>query len=300
MKIFVVGSVNMDLVIRAPYMPENGVTIAGEGFFSNPGGKGANQAVAVAKLGGTSYMVGCVGKEFGEELASALQGYGVCTEFLERREDVSSGIAVIVVVDGDNRIILDEGANGKVDRALVDRALSHAEAGDYLIVQLEIPVPVVEYALARAKELGMVTVLNPAPAKKISAAALKNCDYFTPNRSETEFYTGIRPEDEESVRRCAEKLFASGVKNVVITLGKKGSAYVVDGKFGTQGIFPVETVDTTGAGDTFVGAFVTRLSEGASAAEALRFASKASSLTVTRRGAQQAIPYRREVTLSEE
>ncbi|MBQ9748355.1 MAG: ribokinase [Clostridia bacterium] len=295
MKIFVVGSLNMDLVIKAPYMPENGVTMHGEGFMTNPGGKGANQAAAIGKLGGEVYMVGCVGDAFGDELTATLGSYGVHTDFVEKIHGVSSGIAVIVVVDGDNRIILDAGANGKVTEALIDRALAHAEAGDYLVTQLEIAQDMVAYALKRAKEKGMVTVLNPAPAAKVSDEILANCDYFIPNQSEAEFYTGIYPTDEESAKRCAERLGAVGVGNIVVTLGADGSASVCDGVYRKVNSFPADAIDTTAAGDTYVGALVTKLAEGAEMEAAMTFASKASSITVTRRGAQQAIPYRNEV-----
>ena len=226
MKIFVVGSLNMDLVIKAPFMPENGMTIGGEGFMTNPGGKGANQAAAIGKLGGNVRMVGCVGEAFGDELKSVLEGYGVDTRCVKKLGGVSSGIAVIVVVDGDNRIILDAGANARVSEALVDEALAEAEAGDYLVAQLEIGLPVVEYALEKAKEKGMVTMLNPAPAAELSEKTLSFCDYFIPNQSEAEFYTGIRPADEVSAKKCAEALAAKGVKNVVVTMGAEGSAYI--------------------------------------------------------------------------
>lgn len=212
MKIFVVGSLNMDLVIKAPFMPENGMTIGGEGFMTNPGGKGANQAAAIGKLGGNVRMVGCVGEAFGAELKGALDGYGVNTEYVKSVGGVSSGIAVIIVVDGDNRIILDAGANAKVSESLVDEALKEAEAGDYLVSQLEIDLSIVEYALKKAKEKGMVTLLNPAPAAKLSEGILANSDYFIPNQSEAEFYTGIYPEDEASAKKCAEKLSEQGVK----------------------------------------------------------------------------------------
>ena len=297
MKIFVVGSLNMDLVIRAPFMPENGVTISGEGFMTNPGGKGANQAAAIGKLGGAAYMVGCVGNAFGDELKNTLNGYRVNTSYVEKLEGVSSGIAVIVVVDGDNRIILDAGANGKVSKALVDSALAEAEEGDYLICQLEIAQEIVAYAFEKAKAKGMITVLNPAPAAKLADGIYTYCDWFIPNQSEAEFYTGIYPTDEQSAKACAEILAKQGVKNVLITMGVVGSACVCGGEYVKADSFKVQAIDTTAAGDTYVGAFVTRLSEGASVQEAMTFASKASSVTVTRKGAQQSIPTREEVQL---
>ena len=268
MKLFVAGSLNMDLVIRAPRIPEQGMTLTGDGFFMNPGGKGANQAVAAAKLGADAYMVGAVGNAFGEELLAALRGYGVDTRFVARREDVPSGIAVIVVVGGDNRIILDRGANACADGALIARALEGAGAGDLLLVQLETGVGFATEALRQAKARGMTTLLNPAPALPLPAGVLPLCDYFLPNQTEAQFYTGIYPADEASCRRCAEALF---------------------------GQYPVTAVDTTAAGDTYVAAFAVRRAEGASVPEAMAFASKASALTVTRRGAQQSIPLRAEV-----
>lgn len=294
MRIYIVGSLNMDLVIRAPRVPEGGETISGEGFMTNPGGKGANQAVAVAKLGGQSYMVGCVGREFGSELRNALKGYGVHADYVRTEEDISSGIAVIVVADGDNRIILDAGSNGRTDRALVDRALADAKAGDYLLVQLEIGLSTVADALKEAKRRGMITVLNPAPAAHLPEDVYADCDWFVPNQTEAEFYTGIYPSDEASIRLCAQKLMGLGVKNVLITLGTDGSASVSEGVFRRADAVPAAAVDTTAAGDTYVGAFVTRLSEGADVGCAMRFASTASALTVTRRGAQCAIPVRAE------
>lgn len=294
MKIFVVGSVNMDLVVKAPYVPQSGETIRGDGFMSNAGGKGANQAVAAAKLGGDVYMVGAVGDAFGGELRDSLERYGVKTDYLERIEGVPSGIAVIVVVDGDNRIILDEGANGCADRKLVDRALELAAEGDYLIAQLEIETEVVQYALQRAKEKGMVTVLNPAPASALPEEIFRFCDWFIPNQTEAKFYTGVYPEDEESAKRCAGELARLGVRNVVVTMGEQGSVGIVDGVYRKADCVPVKAVDTTAAGDTYVGALAVTLSEGASVDEAMRFASKASAITVTRRGAQCAIPTREE------
>ncbi|MDY6367556.1 MAG: ribokinase [Clostridia bacterium] len=295
MKIFVVGSLNMDLVVKAPFMPENGMTITGEGFMTNPGGKGANQAVALAKLGADAYMVGCVGDAFGNELKNTLCGYGVNTDFVEKVNGVSSGIAVIVVVDGDNRIILDAGSNAKITTELVDKALSVAEKGDYLVTQLEVSQDIVAYSLKKAKEKGMITVLNPAPAAKLKDGILEYCDFFIPNQSETKFYTGVYPEDEVSARKCAEILAEKGVKNLLITMGEKGSAGIIDGKFRSAKCYKTNAIDTTAAGDTYVGGFVARLSAGDVPEAAMDFASRASSITCSRRGAQQSIPVKAEV-----
>lgn len=294
-KLFIVGSLNMDLVIRVDKMPRAGETLTGEGFMSNPGGKGANQAVAAARLGAEAYMVGCVGREFGDELIASLAGYGVHTDFVRRADGVSSGVAVITVEGGDNRIILDKGANGCVSRELVDEAIAAASEGDYLMLQLEIPTEIVEYALRRGKEKGLITMLNPAPAAQLPKEIFAYCDYFTPNQSEAEFYTGIYPADEDSAKRCAAELQKRGVSNLVFTMGGDGSASVTDGVFRKASAFKVKAVDTTAAGDTYVAALAVKLSEGAPIDEAMTFASRASSITVTRRGAQQAVPTRAEV-----
>jgi len=295
MKIFVVGSINMDLVINAPYCPNQGETMSGSNFLQNPGGKGANQAVAVAKLGGDSFMVGAVGNAFGKDLIETLEGYGVNSKGVRVIDNVSSGVAVIVVVDGDNRIILDAGANGLLTKDLIDDAFKNASKGDYVICQLEVSQEIVNYTFEKAKELGMNTVLNPAPAKPLIDGILANTDYFIPNQTETELYTKIYPESDESIKSAYQTLKNLGVKNLLITLGVQGSTFINDKEFIHVNAHKVNAIDTTAAGDTFIGAFVTKLSEGASVKEAMEFASKASSITVTRRGAQVSIPYRKEL-----
>ena len=217
-KIFIIGSINMDLVIESPYMPENGETITGSNFMENPGGKGANQAVAVSKLGGNSYMVGKVGKAFGRELKETLSSYGVNIDYVKEEEKVSSGIAVIVVVDHDNRIILDKGSNALVDKELIDNALKDAKEGDYVVCQLEIPQESVKYAFEVAKSKGLTTILNPAPAKELIDEILENTDYFIPNQTETELYTGILPDTIDKAKEAVlidESTFAESSYNIL-------------------------------------------------------------------------------------
>ncbi len=296
-RIYVVGSINMDLAVSTDIVPSKGMTVSGYGFMTNPGGKGANQAVAAAKNGGKVKMVGCVGNAFGQELRSTLEGYGVDCEFVAHRPDISSGIAVIILSQGDNRIILDAGANGRVDQSLIDRALATAQPGDYLVVQLEIPIDSVVYALKAAKDKGIVTVLNPAPAHALTEDVFPYVDYFVPNQTETAFYTGIQPETLEQAVQACEIFKAKGIKNIIITMGSMGAWFHLEELTFFSPSFPVEAVDTTAAGDTFVGTFVTRIACGDSPEQAARYANKASSLTVLRSGAQQSIPYENEVTL---
>lgn len=293
-KIFVVGSLNMDLVMKTSVIPARGQTIEGAGFSANPGGKGANQAVACAKLGAEVYLVGCVGETFGDELVASAAGYGVNTLFVQRTAG-PSGIAVILVTDGDNRILLERGANGKLTEEGIARALGGASEGDLLLLQLEIPLPLVSYAAALGRKRGMTVMLNPAPACELPQGLLSLCDLFSPNQTEAEFYTGIYPKDPATVGECARRLLDMGASNVLITLGTEGSAYVGREGRAFAEIFPAKAVDTTAAGDTYLGAFAVKRAEGASVEEAMRFASCASAITVTRPGAQQAIPVREEV-----
>ncbi|HEY8444099.1 MAG TPA: ribokinase [Clostridia bacterium] len=290
-KIFVIGSVNMDLVIGVDRMPKNGETISGYGFMTNPGGKGANQAAAAAKMNAPTYMVGCVGGDaFGEELAKALNGYGVNTQYLSR-VDTNSGIAVIVVEKGDNRIILDAGANHKITKDMVDKALENAQAGDYCVCQLEIPLEIVEHAFWRAKQMGLTTVLNPAPAVKLGGEILKNTDIIVLNETECEILADVEPCGEEDYKKAFEFFAGYDIKSVIITLGSKGSVLIQKDLLRYTPAHKVEAVDTTSAGDTFLGAVVSELSKGKDLLEAIKFASAASALTVTKKGAMQSIPY---------
>ena len=282
-KIFVAGSLNMDLVINSPYCPQAGETITGSGFLTNCGGKGANQAAACGKLGGRVRMAGCVGSDaFGEELIARLTSYGVQTDAI-RRVEGPSGIAVILVVGGDNRIILDRGANAALSPADLDRLLDEAEPGDIFLTQLETPLEVVGYGLKKAKEKGLLTILNPAPADPAVSAWFSAVDIITPNESELEILGG------------AEKLLGQGIRQIILTQGGKGQA-LIDAAGRREFSCPkVKPVDTTAAGDTFCGGLAVELANGASIPEAMIFAGLAASLSVTRKGAQQSIPTREEV-----
>lgn len=288
--IYVLGSINMDMVARVPHMPVGGETLTADKYYVNPGGKGANQAVAIAKLGGKVAMIGKVGSdETGDALKNNLKAMGV-DESMVTRADVPSGIAMIIVEGGENRIILYKGANHSVTKADVDEGLKNAKPGDALVMQLEIPLETVTYAAAVAKQKGMLVLLNPAPAVPLGEELLKNVDIIAPNETETEILTGVGLDSDVHIALAVKKLYQLGVKRVIITMGSRGSI-VAEG----QTITPVEprkvkAVDTTSAGDTFVGATVLRYLDGDTLEDAARFASVASSITVTREGAAQSIP----------
>lgn len=293
--IYVLGSINMDMVARVPRMPVGGETLTADKYYVNPGGKGANQAVAIAKLGGKVAMIGKVGSdETGDALKNNLKAMGV-DESMVTRADVPSGIAMIIVEGGENRIILYKGANHSVTKADVDEGLKNAKPGDALVMQLEIPLETVTYAAAVAKRKGMLVLLNPAPAVPLGEELLKNVDIIAPNETETEILTGVGLDSDVHIALAVKKLYQLGVKRVIITMGSRGSI-VAEG----QTITPVEprkvkAVDTTSAGDTFVGATVLRYLDGDTLEDAARFASVASSITVTREGAAQSIPTLEEV-----
>lgn len=293
--IYVLGSINMDMVARVPHMPVGGETLTADKYYVNPGGKGANQAVAIAKLGGKVAMIGKVGSdETGDALKNNLKAMGV-DESMVTRADVPSGIAMIIVEGGENRIILYKGANHSVTKADVDEGLKNAKPGDALVMQLEIPLETVTYAAAVAKQKGMLVLLNPAPAVPLGEELLKNVDIIAPNETETEILTGVGLDSDVHIALAVKKLYQLGVKRVIITMGSRGSI-VAEG----QTITPVEprkvkAVDTTSAGDTFVGATMLRYLDGDTLEDAARFASVASSITVTREGAAQSIPTLEEV-----
>lgn len=294
--IFVLGSLNMDLSIFCDRLPQAGETILGDGFLCNGGGKGANQAVAASKLGGKVKMLGAVGNDvFGLKLVKGLKKYRVDVKNVLKK-NTSTGVAVIVV-EKDNRIILDSGANYAVKFEEVEQRLTkQAKEGDYLIVQLEIPFSVVEKTLILAKKLKMVTLLNPAPAARLSENMLSSVDYLIPNETEAELLTGISY-NGENIKEICNNLLQKKVKNVIITLGDKGCVYCNGSDYLAVASKKVAAVDTTAAGDTFIGAFAAQLSRGDNVQNALTFANTAASITVTRKGSQQAIPSLAEVCI---
>ena len=282
-KIIVVGSINTDLVIKAPYIPQRGETLTGSGFFTARGGKGANQAVAAARLGGDVYMCGAVGEDaFGHEALNSLKKDGVDVSCVRVVEKTPTGTAVIVVVDGDNQIILDKGANDCLRKEDIDKALEKAEKGDIYLTQLENPIAVIGYGLQKAKEKGMLVVLNPAPANKEIAPYLPYCDMIIPNETETEILGGC------------EALLGEG-RTVIQTLGSQGYTIYSGDSVTTYPCIKIKALDTTAAGDTFCGGLCAKLAQAVSLEEAAAFGSKAASIACTRQGAQPSIPTHEEV-----
>ena len=289
-KIFVLGSMNMDMVMQAERLPRAGETIRGTGFFLNAGGKGANQAVAVKRSGGALKFCACVGDDvFGERLINTLREYEVDTENVRTIDGTSSGLAQITVVNGNNRIILYGGANECLDAEGAERFLAEAVKGDIFLTQLETAPAVVLRSLETAKARGMQTILNPAPAQNFSSEMLKFTDILIPNETEAMSISG-KTDIEEAALALSER-----VKEVIVTVGDKGCICSRGGSVSLHPCPQVSVVDTTAAGDTFCGAFAARLGKGYSMEESVGYALKAASLAVTKRGALQSIPSENEV-----
>ena len=292
-KILVIGSSNMDLVIQADHFPRPGETIIGGNFSMIPGGKGANQAVAAARLGGKVALVAQVGDDlFGQANLDNYQREGIDIANVERHPDVPTGVALISVdKSGENTIIVASGANAEMGINNLERASMLFEWADVVLLQLEIPLEVVTEAARMAKAQGKKVILNPAPARSLPAELLENVDIITPNETEAEFLTGISVSDISSAALAAARFNASGIQKVIITLGENG-AFLAEGNI--EEIIPtqrVKAVDTTAAGDTFNGALAVALGRGESINTAVTFALKAATLSVQRLGAQTSIPY---------
>lgn len=289
----VLGSLNMDLVIRAPRHPRPGETLVGSDFGTFPGGKGANQAVAVARLGQPVVMIGCVGRDaFGDALIATLQAAGVDTIGVARAE-AATGVALITLsAAGENTIVIAPGANGTVTPELVqahEPLIANAAA---LLLQLEVPLPAVETAIRLARAHGVPVILNPAPARTLPAALIGQVDYLIPNQHEAALLTGLPVNTPEEAKTAAEVLRHSGAGVVVLTLGEQGALVLADGEPVHVPAFRVEVVDTTAAGDAFVGAFAVALSEGRSPVEAATWGCAAGALACTVLGAQPSLPTR--------
>ena len=283
-KIFIVGSINTDFVISAPYMPKGGDTLVGGGFFTARGGKGANQAVAAKRLGGDVKMCGCVGDDlFGVDALKAFTNEGIDVSHVRTVAGVPTGTAVIIVTNGENRIVIDKGANGCLTKADVDDFLADALEGDIYLTQLENPIDVIGYGLQKAKKKGLFTILNPAPASVGICPYLQYCDLITPNETEWEALGGKQGIDIKENT------------SVVVTLGERGYEILTKDFEKTYPCMRVQAVDTTAAGDTFCGGLAARFTMGDGLEDAAAFACKAATLACTKKGAQSSIPTMKEV-----
>jgi ribokinase len=299
MIIVVVGSLNMDLVVRLPKIPKPGETLLGGVFNTYPGGKGANQAVAASRLGGQVTMIGCVGDDsFGRELIENLSNEGVDTNHILVQPNVSSGVALIQVDDlAQNSIAVASGANYYLTSKCVEKAMLAIDKIDIVVMPLETPLESI-YAAARvAKERGAKVILNPAPAQLLKNDLLQMVDYLIPNEYEIATMTEISCQNSTDLHKAANTLISKGAKNLIVTLGNKGSL-IFSEKSNEKTTIPawkVQAVDTTAAGDCFIGALAIGLSEGKSLKDAAAFASAAAAISVTRVGAQPSLPKKDEV-----
>lgn len=298
-QILVVGSCNTDMVIKAAHLPRPGETILGGTFFMNPGGKGANQAVAIARLGGPVTFICKTGSDiFGHQSQQLFEEEGINTSYVFSDSGNPSGVALITVDEkAENCIVVASGANANLLPSDLEKAEEAIERADLVLMQLEVPMETVCFVADIAWQKGKKVILNPAPAHPLPADLLRHLYLITPNETEAEMITGVKITDESSAGEAARALSGMGVQHVIITLGSKGALIYSNGKAEMVPALKVEAVDTTAAGDVFNGALTVALSEGRSLKEAARFACKASAISVTRVGAQSSAPYRNEVDI---
>jgi len=297
-KITVVGSLNMDLVVRAPYIPQPGETIIGSEFQTIPGGKGANQAVATARLGGQVSMVGRVGDDaFADVLLDNLKSAEVDSTFVTRDLKTASGVALIVVDDqGENSIVVASGANMHLTVEDIEAARQIIADSDVLLLQLEVPLPVITRAAQIAQEHQVTVILNPAPAMTLPAELLELVDVLVPNESETALLTGLLIESQTELEKAAQSLLKSGLRSVVITLGGRG-AFLASLDYETRlyEAFSVQPVDTTAAGDAFMAGLAVNYGAGKTLPDAIRWGNAAGAMATLRFGAQTSLPQKMEV-----
>lgn len=289
----VVGSLNMDLVVRAPRHPRPGETLIGSQFQTFPGGKGANQAVAAARLGATVRLIGRVGKDaFGDALLQTVRQDGVDTSFIYRDPKAASGVALITLDEaGQNTIVVASGANMRVSPEDIVQAETAFEGANLLLMQLECPLEAVEAAADLAQRRGIPVVLNPAPARPLPASLLAKVDYLLPNQTELQ----LLAEGETDTSAAAARLLKNGVRNLVVTLGEEGALLVTADMERKFDAYRVAVVDTVAAGDAFTAAFCVALLEGKSLPEAILWGNAAGAIAVTRPGAQPSMPKREEL-----
>ena len=296
-KIVVIGSSNTDMVVQSDHLPVPGETVLGGEFFMNPGGKGANQAVAASRFGGDVIFISRLGNDiFGEKYRDILKKEKISTGHVYTDPDAASGIALITVDSkGENAIVVAPGANSRLDRSDIDKAEKEFKGAEFFLLQLEIPIDTVIYAAQKASKSGKKVVLNPAPAQELPEELLKTLYIITPNETEAEMLSGIQVNDIDSARSAAWAIRKRGVDVVIITMGSRG-AYIYSDEVEIH--VPASEVtarDTTAAGDVFNGALVVALAEQLPLSEAVQLANNAASLSVTKLGAQASAPYREEV-----
>ena len=293
MSIVIFGSINMDMIAQTPHFPKPGETVIGTHFMTLPGGKGANQAVATAKLGRLTYFVGRVGGDsFGRDLSKGLETFNINTQGVFIDQKSSSGVAMInVETSGENTIIVIPGANGNINEADVTRLQKLLPKTSLLLLQLEIPLKAVEMAAKEAKKLGVTVMLDPAPAPETLPDSLySSIDIITPNQTEAEKLVGFPLENSEMIKKAADVLLKRGVKIVIIKLGEKGAFYATKNEQGFVSPIIVKSMDTVGAGDGFNGGVAAALDRGLSLKEALKWGTIVGALTTTKEGAQTALP----------
>jgi ribokinase len=289
------------MVIQSEHLPTPGETILGGEFFMNPGGKGANQAVAAAKLGGDVVFVARVGNDiFGQQAVAGFKSAGINTDFIVTDPKQPSGVATIMVdAKGENCIAVASGANNTLCPADVDQAMEQVDAADVLLMQLETPIETIEYVAGLGMQKGKTVILNPAPAQALSDELLAKLDVITPNETEAEILTGIKVENLADAEKAAQALRGKGVGTVIITLGSQGAFVLADSFTDMVPTRKVEAVDTTAAGDTFNGALAVGIANGQAIEEAVAFANKAATVSVTRLGAQASVPSLEELACEE-
>jgi ribokinase len=297
MSIVVFGSLNMDLTVRTPRFPQSGETIIGDTFRTSPGGKGANQAVACARLGASTFMVGRVGEDaFGESLQLELKKAGVHTEYVNIDQESSSGVALITVdQSAENTIIVVPGANGKIDRDDLEILEKALEGATHLLVQLEIPLEMVLEASRIASQSGIAVILDPAPAVDLPKELYQSIDIITPNETEAEILVGFAIRNQQDASRASRILLDRGVKRVVIKMGSEGAFAASDEFEKFYPAIPVKAVDTVAAGDAFNAGMAVALSEGMPFEEAILWGITAGALSVMGEGAQPSMPGRNDL-----
>ncbi|SKC83563.1 ribokinase [Maledivibacter halophilus] len=295
--ILVIGSINMDMVIRVSHIPAVGETILAKDVKSFGGGKGANQAIAAARLDGNVSMIGRVGNdEYGKQSLENLKSSGVNVEGIEIDDNTQTGTAYIYVSDkGENNIVVYAGANEKLSVEQVKRFNYLFDSAEFCVIQLEIPLNVVEFVINLCNKKGVKVIFNPAPACDLSEDVLKNTYILTPNETELAILTGQKTDTISNIESASYKMMERGVENIITTIGDKGSFFVNKGIKQLHEAIKVDSIDTTAAGDSFTGALAVALAEEKEIGEAINFATHVAAITVTKEGAQTSLPMRKEV-----